>query len=79
MAEYDVLPEIAHACGHNIIAAAAAGAGLAMSSIIDKCKGTIRVTGCSAEDSGGSAVNVIPERSELIVSVIGCFMSTSDH
>ena len=35
MAEYDALPEIGHACGHNIIAAAAAGAGLGMSSVID--------------------------------------------
>ncbi len=59
MAEYDALPEIGHACGHNIIAAAAAGAGLGMSSIMDKCKGTIRVIGCPAEESGGGKVIMV--------------------
>jgi amidohydrolase len=59
MAEYDALPEIGHACGHNIIAAAAAGAGLGMSSVIDNCNGTIRVIGCPAEESGGGKVIMV--------------------
>src|SRR3982074_3553116 len=32
-AEYDALPEIGHACGHNVIAAAAVGAGLALARV----------------------------------------------
>ena len=37
-AEYDALPEIGHACGHNIIAAAAVGAGIAASSVADEAR-----------------------------------------
>jgi len=59
MAEYDALPEIGHACGHNIIAAAAVGAGLGISSVMDKCQGTIRVIGCPAEESGGGKVIMV--------------------
>ena len=35
-AEYDALPEIGHACGHNIIAATAVGAGLALAAVADE-------------------------------------------
>ena len=35
-AEYDALPGIGHACGHNIIAAAAVGAGLALARVADE-------------------------------------------
>ena len=35
-AEYDALPEIGHACGHNIIAAAAVGAALALADVADE-------------------------------------------
>ena len=34
-AEYDALPGIGHACGHNVIAAAAVGAGLALAGVAD--------------------------------------------
>ena len=57
LAEYDALPEIGHACGHNIIAAAAVGAGVACKSIIDNCGGTITVFGTPGEELfGGKAI-----------------------
>lgn len=56
LAEYDALPEIGHACGHNIIAAAAAGAGLALAPLADELGITVRVLGTPAEESGGGKV-----------------------
>ena len=53
MAEYDALPGIGHACGHNLIAAAAVGAGLGMSAVIDNLPGKILVIGTPAEEGGG--------------------------
>lgn len=55
-AEYDALPEIGHACGHNIIAAAAVGAGVALAAFADRLGITIRVIGTPAEESGGGKV-----------------------
>ncbi|WP_198036911.1 M20 family metallopeptidase [Nocardia sp. BMG51109] len=55
-AEYDALPEIGHACGHNIIAAAAVGAGLGLAEVADACGITVRVFGTPAEESGGGKV-----------------------
>ena len=55
-AEYDALPEIGHACGHNIIAASAVGAGLALASVADDRGLTVRVVGTPAEESGGGKV-----------------------
>ena len=59
MAEYDALPEIGHACGHNIIASAAVGAGLGMKSFIEECGGTIRVIGTPAEEGGGGKIIMV--------------------
>ncbi len=53
LAEYDALPEIGHACGHNLIAAAAVGAGFGIKSIIDTLPGTIKIMGTPAEEGGG--------------------------
>jgi len=55
-AEYDALPEIGHACGHNIIAAAAVGAGLGLAEVADACGLTVKVFGTPAEESGGGKV-----------------------
>lgn len=56
VAEYDALPEIGHACGHNIIGTAAIGAALALASLGDKLPGRIRVLGAPAEEGGGGKV-----------------------
>ena len=55
-AEYDALPGIGHACGHNVIAAAAAGAGIALASVADALGVTVRVLGTPAEESGGGKI-----------------------
>ncbi|MBO0853224.1 MAG: amidohydrolase, partial [Nocardia sp.] len=55
-AEYDALPELGHACGHNIIAASAVGAALALAEVADRCAITVRVYGTPAEESGGGKV-----------------------
>jgi amidohydrolase len=58
-AEYDALPELGHACGHNIIAAAAAGAGIAAKKTIDKLGGSVHVIGTPGEEVfGGKAIMV---------------------
>ncbi|WP_052031015.1 M20 family metallopeptidase [Rhodococcus triatomae] len=56
LAEYDALPQIGHACGHNIIAAAAVGAGIALAPLADRLGITIRVIGTPAEETGGGKV-----------------------
>lgn len=53
LAEYDALPEIGHACGHNLIATAALGAGLALSTLRDQLPGRVRILGTPAEERGG--------------------------
>src|SRR6202034_1897700 len=55
-AEYDALPEVGHACGHNIIAAAAVGAGLALAAVADDIGIQVRVLGTPAEEGGGGKI-----------------------
>ncbi len=55
-AEYDALPGVGHACGHNIIAATAVGAGLALAAVADELGLTVRVLGTPAEEGGGGKV-----------------------
>ena len=55
-AEYDALPVIGHACGHNIIAAMAVGAGLALAPLADDLGITLSVIGTPAEEGGGGKV-----------------------
>ncbi|MFQ3781433.1 M20 family metallopeptidase [Staphylococcus saprophyticus] len=57
LAEYDALPGLGHACGHNIIGTASTFAGIALKQVIDKVGGKVIVLGCPAEEGGenGSA------------------------
>jgi amidohydrolase len=55
-AEYDALPDVGHACGHNIIAATAVGAGLALAAVADQIGLQVRVLGTPAEEGGGGKV-----------------------
>ena len=55
-AEYDALPGVGHACGHNVIAAAAVGAGLALAPLADELGATIKVFGTPAEEGGGGKI-----------------------
>ncbi len=60
-AEYDALPGIGHACGHNIIAAAAVGAGLGLAGVADDAGLTVRVLGTPAEEGGGGKIAMLDE------------------
>ncbi|MEE3140815.1 MAG: M20 family metallopeptidase [Actinomycetota bacterium] len=55
-AELDALPDIGHACGHNVIAAAGVGAGLALQRVADDLGITVRVLGTPAEEQGGGKI-----------------------
>ena len=57
--EYDALPGIGHACGHNIIAAAGLGAGLATAPLADEGGGRLSILGTPAEEGGGGKVFMI--------------------
>ena len=52
-AEYDALPGIGHACGHNLIATSALGAALALHSVRDALGGRVCLIGTPAEEKGG--------------------------
>jgi amidohydrolase len=56
LCEYDALPGIGHACGHNIIAAAGVGAAIAAASVSQATGGRILVLGTPAEEGGGGKV-----------------------
>src|SRR5271166_2807720 len=55
-AEYDALPGIGHACGHNIIAASAVGAALALADVADELGLKVALLGTPAEEFGGGKV-----------------------
>ncbi|UCF09762.1 MAG: M20 family metallopeptidase [Candidatus Bipolaricaulota bacterium] len=59
LGEYDALPEIGHACGHNLIAAAALGACTALASVKHELPGTLVFYGTPAEEGGGGKVLMI--------------------
>src|SRR5262249_28851235 len=52
LAEYDALPGMGHACGHNLIATAALGAGLALAALGARLPGRVRLLGTPAEEAG---------------------------
>ncbi|GAA3676844.1 M20 family metallopeptidase [Arthrobacter ginkgonis] len=58
-AEYDALPGLGHACGHNIIAAAAVGAAAALAPIADALDARITVFGTPAEEGGGGKIELL--------------------
>src|SRR5262249_20536038 len=58
-AEYDALPGVGHACGHNVIAASAVGAGIALAEVADRVGLRVTVLGTPAEESGGGKVDLI--------------------
>lgn len=55
-AEYDALPGVGHACGHNIIAAAAVTAALALAPVADDLGVTVKLFGTPAEEGGGGKI-----------------------
>lgn len=61
LAEYDALPDLGHACGHNLIAASAYGAAVALAEVLreKEISAKIKVIGTPAEEDGGGKVILI--------------------
>ncbi len=59
LAEYDALPEIGHACGHNLIAASAVGAFLAAAKVAADAGGEVVLLGSPAEEGGGGKIKLL--------------------
>jgi amidohydrolase len=53
LAEYDALPGLGHACGHNLIGTSAVGAALVLATALPELAGTVQVIGTPAEEGGG--------------------------
>ena len=58
-AEYDALPEIGHACGHNLIAAGALGAALGLRLVENELPGEVVFLGTPAEEGGGGKIRLL--------------------
>lgn len=58
-AEYDALPGLGHACGHNLIAASSVGAAVALAPLADEAGLTIEVYGTPAEEGGGGKIEML--------------------
>lgn len=56
LCEYDALPGIGHACGHNIIAAAGIGAAAGIAAVLERCGGRLVVLGTPGEEGGGGKI-----------------------
>jgi len=59
LCEYDALPGLGHACGHNVIATMGAGAGFALAPLMGELAGTLLVIGTPAEEGGGGKVTLL--------------------
>lgn len=58
-AEYDALPGLGHACGHNLIAGIAVGVASALMPVADELGITIEVYGTPAEEGGGGKIELL--------------------
>ncbi|NVN00414.1 M20 family metallopeptidase [Arthrobacter sp. SDTb3-6] len=59
MAEYDALPGLGHACGHNMIAATSVGAAVVLSDFARNHALTIELYGTPAEEGGGGKIELM--------------------
>ncbi|MDP3277074.1 MAG: M20 family metallopeptidase [Deltaproteobacteria bacterium] len=59
LAEYDALPHMGHACGHNLIAAGASAAFVALASLGDELRGAAHLIGTPAEEGGGGKIMLL--------------------
>jgi amidohydrolase len=84
LAEYDALPGIGHACGHNLIATSALGAAIGLSELVDEVGGTIIVYGTPAEEgvvqnAGGKVVMLDEIRKSDVAIMIHPSSSWGSH
>jgi len=61
VAEYDALPGVGHACGHNIICAAAMGAALGLAAVAGELGLKVSLIGTPAEEGGGGKITLLEE------------------
>lgn len=59
MAEYDALPGLGHACGHNLIAASSVGAAIGLAQVADELNIGVEVFGTPAEEGGGGKIDLL--------------------
>jgi amidohydrolase len=59
LCEYDALPEIGHACGHNIIGTVPVGVGMALRPWLEQYNGTLKIIGTPAEENGGGKIKLL--------------------
>lgn len=60
-AEYDALPGMGHACGHNVIAASSVGAALGLAAVADELGVTVTLLGTPAEEGGGGKIRMLEQ------------------
>jgi amidohydrolase len=70
--EYDALPGIGHGCGHNVIAAAGLGAGLALKEVVNDLGVKVRIMGTPAEEGGGG--KIVMARNGAFEGVVAAMM-----
>lgn len=58
-AEYDALPEVGHACGHNIIAASSLGAAIGLAAVADELDVRVTLLGTPSEEGGGGKIDLL--------------------
>jgi amidohydrolase len=58
-AEFDALPDVGHACGHNIIAASSVGAGIGLAAVAHELDVTVIVLGTPSEEGGGGKIDLL--------------------
>jgi amidohydrolase len=58
-AEFDALPDVGHACGHNIIAASSLGAAIGLAAVADELDLTVTLLGTPSEEGGGGKIDLI--------------------
>lgn len=59
LAEYDALPGLGHACGHNLISAMSAGGAIALAEVADEVGLTLEVIGTPAEEGYGGKIELL--------------------
>jgi amidohydrolase len=59
LAEYDALPGLGHACGHNLISAMSVGAAIGLAEVADELGITVEVIGTPAEEGGGGKIELL--------------------
>ncbi|AIF44528.1 M20 family metallopeptidase [Virgibacillus sp. SK37] len=80
VSEYDALPEIGHACGHNLICASALGTAIETKKYMEEQKipGTLVVMGTPAEESGGGKIKLLEQNAWDGIDAILFMHPTSD-